>query len=96
MGIEEVKSYLRIDEDADDAILELMMEAARQYILDAVGEFNEGNFKVRLLFLAIMQDFYENRILAVKEVDRQRMAYLYGSIILQLQCEKMVGEVDGS
>lgn len=94
MSLELVKKYLRIDEDADDDVLQIMMSAAEQYIVDAVGKYDPENFKAQLLFLAIVQDLYENRVLNVREADRQRMAYTFGSIVLQLQCDEMGGDAD--
>jgi uncharacterized phage protein (predicted DNA packaging) len=95
MDISMVKKYLRIDEDEDDNVLQIMMQAAESYILDAVGVFNESDFKAQLLFLAIVQDFYENRVLTVKESDKQRMSHVFGSIIMQLQCRTYGGESGG-
>lgn len=90
MTIEEVKQFLRIDEDEDDAMIELMMAAAESYIKDSVGSYDPENPKAKLLFLLIMQDFYENRVLAVKEIDKQRLSHITGSIVMQLQA----GELD--
>ena len=94
MSLELVKKYLRIDEDADDDVLQIMMDAAKQYIIDAVGKYDPENFKAQLLYLAIVQDLYENRVLNVLEAEKQRMAYTFGSIVLQLQCDEMGGDAD--
>ena len=91
MNLEMVKQYLRIDEDYDDEIIRIMMDAAEQYIIGAVGKFDKKNPKARMLFLAIMQDLYENRVLNIKEDDKQRMSYTFGTIVLQLQCEELEG-----
>ena len=95
MDIDAVKEYLRIDDDADDMTIELMMNAAKEYIKDAVGRYDEKNPKTRILFFAIMQDFYENRILTVKEADKQRLSHVFGSIVLQLQMAELEAETDG-
>ncbi|MBC6681321.1 head-tail connector protein [Zhenpiania hominis] len=92
MTLEEVKAYLRIDEDADDAILEMMMQATEGYIKSSVGAFDPENYRVRMLYFLIMQDFYENRVLIVKESDKQRLAHVVGSIVLQLQAEELQKE----
>ena len=42
MDIDAVKEYLRIDDDADDMTIELMMNAAKEYIKDAVGKCEES------------------------------------------------------
>lgn len=95
MDIDAVKEYLRIDDDTDDMTIELMMSAAKEYIKDAVGRCDEKNPKTRLLFYALMQDFYENRILVVKEADKQRLSHVIGSIVLQLQMAELEAETDG-
>lgn len=70
MDIDAVKEYLRIDDDADDMTIELMMNAAKEYIKDAVGKCDEKNPKTQMLFMLIIQDLYENRVLTVKEADQ--------------------------
>lgn len=86
-GIDMVKQYLRIDTDADDGLLEMMMEAARAYIIAVVGSFDSDDRRARILFLAVMQDLYENRTYTVTEAQKRRLAHTQASIILQLQCE---------
>lgn len=87
MTIDAVKEYLRVDIDEDDNAIKQMMAAAESYIVGAVGNYDSNNEKANLLFLAIVQDLYENRMLMVTEQQKKRMSYLYASIILQLQCE---------
>lgn len=85
MTLEEVKSYLRVDFDDDDALIRQMMAAAEAYIIDAVGKYDNTNPKANLLFYALVQDLYDNRSLLVTDQQRKRMSYTYGAIILQLQ-----------
>lgn len=92
MTLEEVKAYLRIDEDADNAIINVMMKAAEDYIREAIGFYEEGNARIRMLYFMIMQDLYENRVLTVKEADKQRLAYIANSLVMQLQTEQLVKE----
>lgn len=87
MELNDVKAYLRIDDDADDPVLEMMMQAAEEYIQDAVGWCDLTNPKMKLLYFLLLQDFYENRVLVVKEADRQRLTQVASSILLQLQLE---------
>ncbi len=94
MSIDLVKDYLRIDDDADDYILSLMIDAAKEYIKDAVGKYDEQNPKMRILLFAIVQDFYENRILTVTEAARQRLSHVIGTIVVQLQTEELVEKDD--
>lgn len=92
MTLDDVKAYLRIDEDADDIVLEVMMQAAEQYIKDAVGFYEEENPKIKMLYWLVIQDFYENRVLVVKEADKQRLSYVVSSIVMQLQTEALLKE----
>lgn len=92
MMLDDVKAYLRIDEDADDMVLEVMMQAAEQYIKDAVGFYEEENPKIKMLYWLVIQDFYENRVLVVKEADKQRLSYVVSSIVMQLQTEALLKE----
>lgn len=92
MNLEEVKAYLRIDEDADDLTISMMMDAAKQFITDAVEFYDESNPKIKMLFALVMQDFYENRVLVVKESDRQRLAFVASSLLMQLQVEALMKE----
>lgn len=95
MTLDDVKAYLRIDEDADDMVLEVMMQAAEQYIRDAVGFYEEENPKIKMLYWLVIQDFYENRVLVVKETDKQRLSCVVSSIVMQLQTEALLKEGEG-
>lgn len=87
MTLDEVKAYLRVDFIDDDHMIGQMMLAAEAYIASAVGRYDDGNAKARLLFLAVVQDLYDNRALMVTEQQRQQMSYTYAAIILQLQLQ---------
>lgn len=65
MNLASVKKYLRIDFDGDDEILEIIMQAAADYIKSAVGDFNADDPRVKLLFLNIKASMYENRLYSV-------------------------------
>lgn len=87
MNLDLVKHFLRIDTNDDDILLAVMMDAVELYILDAVGKCDTNNPKVIMLYLAIMQDLYENRTMTISEAEKKRLAYTQSSILLQLQCE---------
>lgn len=92
MTLDDVKTYLRIDEDADDMVLEVMMQATEQYIKDAVGFYEEGNPKIKMLYWLVISDFYENRVFTVKESDKQRLSHVVSTLVLQLQSEALLKE----
>ena len=84
--LEEVKDYLRVDDDSDDAQLTAMMEFAKNYIIDAVGEFDENNPTAIMLAKAITQDVYDHRELMQSDQQQKKaMEYMYKSMIFQLQ-----------
>lgn len=86
MTLADVKDYLRVDDDADDTQIQNCINAAEEYITSAVGVYDDANPKARLLLCAIVQDFYDHREL-MQSVARQRMGFVYRSIIMQLQLE---------
>lgn len=92
MTLDDIKMYLRVDFDDDDKLLEQMMKAAEGYIAGAVGSYNPQDAKASLLFMALVQDLYDNRTLMVTEQQQKRMSYTYRSIILQLQYQSKEGE----
>lgn len=93
MVIEQVKDYLRVDYPDDDRIIMAMMEAAKGYIEAAVGGYDDTDPNANMLYLAIVQDLYDNRSLTVTEQQKRRMGYMFSSIILQLQLRHGGGEI---
>lgn len=91
MTKKEVKSYLRIDIDDDDALLDAMMEAAEDYVKEAVGECDEENPRVNMLLLAIVQDMYDNRTFVASSTQgysvSESMRHMISSWITQLQVQ---------
>ena len=89
MTIETVKDYLRVDGDDDDGLISLMMETAKEYIVSAVGEYDEEDKTANLLFCAIVQNLYDNRELMQSDIQqRKAIEYTFKSMILQLQIKK--------
>lgn len=89
--LEAVKDYLRVDDDSDDAQLTAMMEFAKQYIINAVGEFDETNPTAVMLAKAITQDVYDHRELMQSDQQQKKsMEYVYKSMVLQLQTARLM------
>lgn len=87
----EVKDYLRVDDDSDDPQITAMMEFAKRYIIDAVGEFDEENPTAVLLAKAITQDVYDHRELMQSDQQQKKsMEYIYKSMVLQLQTARLM------
>ena len=85
MTLAEMKSYLKVDYDDDDNEINLMMNVAREYITDAIGECDETIARVQLLMRVIVGELYEKRALTF-DIDNtnQKMQYVIRSIINQL------------
>ena len=91
MTLEQVKDYLRVDGDDDDNIIRTMMEAAKEYIVFAVGEYEEKDKTANMLFCAIVQNMYDNRELMQSDIQQKKaIEYTFRSIILQLQMKKAI------
>ena len=91
MTIEQVKDYLRVDGDDDDSIIQTMMEAAKEYIVSAVGEYDEKDKTAKILFCAIVQNMYDNRELMQSDIQQKKaIEYTFKSMILQLQMKKAI------
>lgn len=92
MELGTIRKFLRLDEEEDDEYVELLYQAAREYIVDAVGRCDEGLARVRLLILTICATLYENRLYSVEGAG-DKVQYTLRSMLFQLQ---MGGEDDGA
>lgn len=89
MELSVIKEYLKIDFDDDDRLLEMLLDAARKYLFDAVGyKPDETDERVKLLLLVLISDWYEHReYMETSNTQKisQKVRYTVRSIILQLQ-----------
>ena len=86
MTLEEVKNFLKVDFDDDDSLITLEIEAAEEYITDAVGQYKESSARMKLLLLNIVSALYENRVYTVMQTS-EKVQYSLRSMVLQLQLE---------
>lgn len=85
-----VKQYLRIDYDDDDDILKIIVQASKEYIIDAIGYFDIEIAQMKILLFAICADMYEERAMTItKKVEKN---YIVKNIIGQLSL-KNLGDV---
>ena len=85
MLLGDVKDYLRVDYDDDDTLIKNCMEAAESYIIGAVGGYDDDNPKANFLYMAIVQDLYDNRAFLISEQQKKRISYTFSFIILQIR-----------
>lgn len=85
MTLAEMKSYLKVDFNDDDDEITLMMNVAREYIIDAVGECDETIARVQLLMRVIVGELYEKRSMTFDmNSTNEKVQYVIRSIINQL------------
>lgn len=85
MTLAEMKSYLKVDYNDDDNDITLMMDVAREYIVDAIGECNEEIARVKLLMRVIVAELYEKRSMTFDmNSTNEKVQYVIRSIINQL------------
>lgn len=80
------KTYLRVDHDDDRNLIEMMIKAAREYVVDAIGYCDETISRVMLLEMVILSEMYEKRTLTFdSDSGNKKVQYSVRSIINQLQ-----------
>lgn len=89
MDLEAIKKFLKVDFDDDDLYIMLLIDVAKEYIVDSVGQYDETIARHKLLLLNIISTLYENRQYVVDK-SNEKVAYALRSIILQLQ----LGEIN--
>lgn len=86
MELEDIKNYLRIDGDEEDGLLRTMIDAGKEFIRSAVGEYDDTDSTAQVLLAAVVQNMYDNRELMQSEQQvKKRIEYTFQSMILQLQ-----------
>lgn len=95
MELSTIKEYLKIDFDDDDRLLEMLLGAARRYVLDAVGYLpDETDERVKLLLLVLISDWYEHREYTENSISQKispKVRWTVHSIVLQLQYREESG-----
>lgn len=86
MDLEDIKNYLRIDGDEEDGLLRTMIDAGKEFIRSAVGEYDDTDSTAQVLLAAVVQNMYDNRELMQSEQQvKKRIEYTFQSMILQLR-----------
>ena len=62
VSLKDAKSYMHIDHDEDDELINRCIFAAEEYLLDAIGEGYDGTSeRARMLTLMVVSDLYDSR-----------------------------------
>ena len=85
MTLAEAKAFLKVDFNDDDDFIELLIDVAEEYIIDALGKCDETVARVKLLMRIIVGELYEKRSMTF-DIDNtnQKVQYTIRSIINQL------------
>lgn len=82
--VDSVKNYLRIDGAEDDSLLDLLIEAAKEYLANAgVVESEQKLYTIAVMLL--VSHWYENRGAVLVGTISKTMELSLISIILQLK-----------
>lgn len=85
LELEEVKTWLRVDGEEEDALIEMLIGASETYLHNAVEvEFDDTNELAKLFCLVLCADWYENRDL-IGQQPSDRVRFTCQSIMAQLQ-----------
>jgi uncharacterized phage protein (predicted DNA packaging) len=79
--LEEIKNYMRIDEDYDDNLINSLIEAASLYMLNA-GVKNLENDLYKLAIKMLVLHWYENREIIG---NANKLSFSLDNIITQLK-----------
>ena len=86
MELEDIKSYLRSDGVGEASLLRTMIDAGKEFIRSAVGEYDDTDSTAQVLLAAVVQNMYDNRELMQSEQQvEKRIEYTFQSMMLQLQ-----------
>lgn len=85
LTIDEAKTWLRIDGNEEDGLIQMLIGAAETYLHNATEvEFDETNQLAKLFCLALCADWYENRDL-IGQQPSDKVRFTIQSILAQLQ-----------
>lgn len=85
-----VKKWIKVDYDDDDDLITLEKQAAEQYVINAVGKYDDNDPLMRLLVLFLVGESYKNRSYSISVNDKN--AYTVRSIVSQLQQDEYGGD----
>ena len=82
----EIKFYLRVDFDHDDSLLNTIILAGKEYIINAIGYVDMSKATFRVLLYTICVDLYERRSYLIDKAIQTNK--IINGLILQLQLAK--------
>jgi len=85
LTLEEAKTWLRVDGEDEDSLIEMLIGAAETYLHNATEvRFDSENQLAKLFCIVLCADWYENRDL-IGQQPSDKVRYTIQSIMAQLQ-----------
>lgn len=89
LTLAEVKNYLRIDYEDDDALLDSLISVADEYLKSAISKtYNSDSERAKMLSLIVIDDLYNQR--GMNEKVSGNVRKLVSDFSLQLKLESGV------
>ncbi len=85
MGMKELKSYIRVDYDDDDALLRLMLDAVLDEMEELIKGFNreQPTNRQKLLILVYVKELYDKRGKITAEEGKEKMRFVVQSMMMK-------------
>lgn len=96
MPLEELKEYLRIDDNEQDALLEGIVQAAETYLVNAGIKVNYSSDLYKLAVMLLVSHWYENRIIEHSGRYTSKVNFGFETIITQLRYCQAQNDEQGS
>lgn len=103
IDLQEVKAFLHLDYDEEDAFLQLCLNTAIQYVADGITDYYKkidndttGAFcnKVKLVVLFLVQSMFADRTLMANS--NEKIKFIIQSLMLQMEyCDTGEASTDG-
>lgn len=86
--VDDLKNYLRVDDDSEDKLIETILEASKRYIRNYTGQTDEaldGFEDIPIAVFALCADMYDVRQVAVaNDKENPVVAQILGSYSINL------------
>ncbi|MGB9813525.1 MAG: head-tail connector protein [Thermovenabulum sp.] len=86
LTLEEAKKFLRVDDDAEDVLIQGLITSAEEYIKNATGKtFDSANELAKLACKLLVAHWYENRGIDLAGINTKKISFSLDVILTQLK-----------